>query len=304
MTPQTPSEVWGVKPIEWDAFWSHESQAEGWLMEPVVAAGRQTAIYSTAKIGKSLLSLDISAAGSTGRSSLGQPAQDPIDVVYLDLEMTEADLRERLGDLGYGPDDDLSRLHYYSLPALPPLDTDVGGEIVVDLARRAGAQLVVVDTMARVVSGDENSADTYRDFYRFTGSRLKQMGVALLRLDHQGKDPSHGARGSSAKDDDLDIVFRLSAVDATTLKLTRTRSRVPWVPSEVTVTRRDAPFLQHVLAHDVVLAGTEEVVQLLDQLEVAIDASAAGALQVLKAAGHGKRKALVLAALKARRVGR
>ena len=301
MTLKSPSETWGVNPIDWDAFWSQESPTEEWLIEPVVAAGRQTAIYSTAKTGKSLLSLDISAARSTGRSSLGQPPQDPIGVVYLDLEMTEADLRERLGDLGYGPDDDLSRLHYYSLPTLPSLDTDLGGEIVVDLARRAQAQLVVVDTMARVVSGDENSADTYRNFYRFTGSRLKQAGIALLRLDHQGKDPAQGARGSSAKDDDLDIVFRLSTVDATTLKLARTRSRIPWVPSEVMVTRREEPFLRHVLAHDAVPAGTQEVVQLLDELEVPDDASAAMAVQALKGAGHGKRKQLVLAALKVRR---
>jgi hypothetical protein len=301
MTIETPSEMWGVKPIDWDAFWSEESPAEDWLIEPFVAGGRQTAIYSTAKTGKSLLSLDVSAARSTGRSFLGQSAQDPIGVVYLDLEMTEADLRERLGDLGYGPEDDLSRLHYYSLPTLPSLDTDLGGEILVDLAKRADAQLVVVDTMARVVSGDENSADTYRNFYRFTGARLKQAGIALLRLDHQGKDPAQGARGSSAKDDDLDIVFRLSSVDHSTLKLTRTRSRIPWVPSEVMVTRREEPFLRHVLSHDTVPAGTHEVVQLLDQLEVPADASGAMAVQALKAAGQGKRKALVLAALKARR---
>jgi hypothetical protein len=304
VTLETQSETWGVNPIDWGAFWSQESPAEEWLIEPVVAAGRQTAIYSTAKTGKSLLSLDISAARSTGRSSLGQSAQDPIGVVYLDLEMTEADLRERLGDLGYGPHDDLSRLHYYSLPTLPSLDTDLGGEIVVDLARRAEAQLVVVDTMARVVSGDENSADTYRNFYRFTGSRLKQAGIALLRLDHQGKDPSQGARGSSAKDDDLDIVFRLSTVDATTLKLTRTRSRIPWVPSEVMVTRREEPFLRHVLSHDTFPAGTQELVRLLDELEVPDDASSAMAVQALKAAGHGKRKQLVLAALKVRKVRR
>ena len=63
-----------------------------------------------------LACVDIVAAAATGRSVLGQLARDPIRILYIDLEMTEADLRERLTDLGYGPDDDLSNLAYYQLP--------------------------------------------------------------------------------------------------------------------------------------------------------------------------------------------
>ena len=36
------------------------------------------------------------ACAAMGRSILGHLAKDPIDVMYVDLEMTEADLRERL----------------------------------------------------------------------------------------------------------------------------------------------------------------------------------------------------------------
>ena len=107
-----------------------------------------------------------------GRFSVTQP-KTRSNVMYMDHEMTEADLRERLSDLGYGPDDDLSRLNYYQLPELPGLDRDVGGEVLVSTAVARGVQLVVVDTMARAVQGAESDADTYRAFYWHTGRRLK-----------------------------------------------------------------------------------------------------------------------------------
>jgi hypothetical protein len=295
-----PADKW-VKPIDWAIFWASESPAEDWLLEPIVAAGRQTAIYSKAKIGKSLLALDIAAAGATGRSVLGYPARDPIVILYVDLEMTEADLRERLTDLGYGPDDDLSRLHYYQLPNWPSLDGEIGGEILTSLAIARGAALVVVDTMARAVAGEENSADTYRNFYRHTGRILKAAGVALLRLDHQGKDDAQGQRGSSAKDDDLDVVFRLTQLDARTLELTRTRSRIPWVAAKLSIVRHEEPVLCHLVSADAVPAGTFDCITALDELDVPLDATAATALATLRRADRGARKQVVLAALKHRR---
>jgi Fe2+ transport system protein FeoA len=44
------------------------------------------------------------------------------------------DLRERLEGFGYGPDDDLSLLHYALLPTIDPLDTELGAAYVVDAA--------------------------------------------------------------------------------------------------------------------------------------------------------------------------
>jgi len=300
-SPPSAAAVAMLTPIDWPDFWSSDVAEDEWLIEPIVARGRQTAIYSMAKTGKSLLALNVAASAAVGRSILGHEAKGPIDVMYVDLEMTEADLRERLTDLGYGPDDDLSRLHYFQLPELPGLDRDVGGEILVATALAKKVQLVIIDTMARAVQGGENDADTYRGFYWYTGRRLKAAGVALLRLDHQGKDAALGQRGSSAKVDDVDIVFKLTQLDAKTLKLTRTHTRVPWVPAEVTIVREESPVLHHVWADDFVPAGTHDAIVALDELEVPLDASAETALATLRRAGRGQRKAVVLAALKARR---
>jgi RecA-family ATPase len=235
---------WGLAPIDWAAFWDKDAELADWAIEPLVPAGRCTAIYADAKVGKSLLALDMAAASATGRSVLGQDATEPVTVLYLDLEMTDADLRERLSDLGYGPEDDLSRLVYLQLPTLPGLDSDLGGELLVELAQRHAVTIVVIDTMARAVAGEENSADTYRYFYRHTGRRLKSAGIAVLRLDHQGKDAALGQRGSSAKDDDLDVVFKFTSDAGNNLLLARTRSRIPWVPAEVAIKRYEEPRLR------------------------------------------------------------
>jgi len=154
--------------------------------------------------------------------------------------------------------------------------------------------------MASLTGGPEKDSDTYRDFYRHTGSLLKEREVALLRLDHSGKDRSKGQRGSSAKADDVDVVFFLTVEDST-LRLRRTHSRVPWVPAEVALSRVAEPVLHHEVTSDGFKKETIDVARLLDSLEVPIDASAGVAMGALREAGEGKRKALVLDALKLRR---
>src|SRR5215207_7410755 len=68
--------------------------------------------------------------------------------------------------------------------------------------------------MSRAVAGEENSADTLRNFNRHTGSLLKRHGNTWWRADHSGKDPTKGARGTSAKNDDVDIVWQLNRTES------------------------------------------------------------------------------------------
>lgn len=258
----------GPHPIRWPEFWGREHVGEDWLVHPILPRGRQVALWARHKTGKSLLTLEVAAALAVGRGCLSQAAGEPIDVVYLDMEMTEDDLRERLEDLGYGPDDDLARLHYYLLPSLPALDTEAGGRALHAIADRHEAKAVVIDTMARVVAGDENDADTYRDFYRCTGMGLKARGISVLRLDHGGKDPTKGQRGSSSKGDDVDVVWQLRPLDSG-LELKKDVSRMAWVPEKVVMQRTEGP-LRHIVTEGAgYAAGTKEVAEAM--LELGVD---------------------------------
>lgn len=288
-------------PIDWPTFWAKDHTAEDWLVEPLLPMGRMTAVWAARKAGKSLLSLEVAAALATGRPILGRRRSQSVHVAYFDLEMTEADLYERLEDMGYGPEDTLTHLHYYLLPSLPPLDTAEGGAAIEAIVHRDQATVAVFDTMARVVQGDENESTTYRAFYQHTGLRLKMAGVTGLRLDHSGKDPLKDARGSSAKGDDIDLGWELRIGDDGAVILTRKLSRVSWVPASVTLRRHDEP-LRHTLANGRAWpAGTSDVVEALERLGVPVTASYSSANTALKADGDGCRKQLLLAALKYRR---
>lgn len=286
--------------IIWSDFWKKERVDEEWLIEPLIPRGRQVAIWATHKTGKSLITLEMVAAVAAGQPCLGRGAVPPIRVVYLDLEMTDDDLYERLEDLGYGAEIDMENLYYYLLPSLPPLDTPQGASALREIVERHQPQLVVLDTMARVVAGDENSADTYRAFYRHTGQALKTAGVGVVRLDHGGKAPEQGQRGSSAKGDDVDVVWRLTETESGLL-FSREASRIAWIPSQVFVTRELEP-LRHVLAARAWPAGTQSLALELDALDLPLDISRQRARQALKEAGIPVRNEVLGKALQYRRM--
>src|SRR5699024_6188201 len=79
-----------------------------------------------------------------------------------------------------------------------------GGGQLLDLVDQHAPDLVVIDTVSRFIDGPENDADTWLALYRNSLVALKARGVAVIRLDHTGKDEDRGARGSSAKSSDVD----------------------------------------------------------------------------------------------------
>lgn len=286
--------------VDWEALYAREAGDVEWVAEPVVPAGRAGALYAPAKEGKSLLVQYMAGRVSTGWEPFSDRPIAPISTLYLDYEMTEDDLLERVESMGFAACALKGHLHYALLPSLAPLDTREGGEELLELVRYVGARWVIIDTAGRALSGAENEADTVRAYYMHTGRLLKADGVATLRTDHAGKDQTLGQRGSSAKNDDVDLVWKLRATDDG-VKLTRTHSRVGWVPPEVVLHRRDDP-LSYRLASGGWPAGTRDVADLLDKLDVPLDGSRRAAERALRGAGEvGRRHEVVSAALKYRR---
>jgi hypothetical protein len=278
--------------VDWPEFWARETAEEEWIAWPLVPVGRQVALYARAKVGKSWISLNVAAAIATGRPIFGRPPGRRRHVAYFDWEMTVDDLFERLDQFGYDEDDDLSHFHYALQPDLPALNTPAGAKMILERCVEVEAEVAFIDTLGRAISGEENSADSYRDFARTTGVVLKRRGVAVIRTDHAGKSHEAGQRGSSAKDDDVDIVYRLEQVEDG-WKLTRTFARVGWAPAHVhiqrqtdeeetvtfTIATRDDPSFP---------VGTKELANELDAIGVTADMGRPTAMKRYKAAfGHG-----------------
>jgi hypothetical protein len=188
-------------------------------------------------------------------------------------------------------------LHYFSFPDLPPLDTSAGGRKLALQAEIYQPQLIVFDTISRLVEGREDSADTWRNLYNHTMVPLRRQGRAVLRLDHQGHDSSRGARGSSAKRDDVDVAWIMKR-SGNKITLMCDNGRGLSHPEKLMLTRSAAPT-----SHLLVVAGDKqtECVAALNLLGVPLDSTRDDAAAMLRSKGYGYANVVVGAALKARR---
>jgi 5S rRNA maturation endonuclease (ribonuclease M5) len=291
--------------IDWHELWADEEDEE-YVHHPLVPRRRLIAIYSPPKIGKSLITLELAAAISCGQTVLGHTPTKRWRVLYVDFENDpRGDIRTRLQDMGYKPDD-LTHLDYLSFPSLSHLDSERGGLELLAAINAYDSEFVVIDTISRAVGGEENSNDTWLDFYRHTGLKLKQAGVSLLRLDHTGKDEGKGQRGGSAKSGDVDAVWRLTKITDEHFRLECTDARFQLDVKSLHLTRQSDP-LRHTV--DNLSAVTEReakiahIVDLANEAGLPADAPREDIQKLAKAHGIKARTTLYAEVVKRRRNG-
>ena len=270
--------------LDWQKLWEDQTEEE-WIVEPLLARRRLVALYSAPKVGKSLLMLEIAANIASGKEVLGAKPPEPIRTLYVDFENDpHGDVRERLRAMGFTPGD-LGNLCYLSFPNLGKLDTERGARELLAAVKHYGCEVVVIDTVSRSVEGDENENDTWLAFYRHTGLALKREQVALIRLDHAGKDEKKGQRGGSAKSGDVDAVWRMSLAGEDTFDLTCEAQRFPIAANRLTIRRTEDLHLRHEVVSNPSKDRHERLLAELMRLEVDPEISASNATHLLRAAG-------------------
>jgi hypothetical protein len=216
-----------------------------WLVEKFWPVDAHLHIFASPKTGKSLLSLWVAANLALGKDAFTGEAIKRHRVAYVDNEMTEMDLQERLIDMALPFEELEGWLLYFSYPSLPPMDTELGGLETLAMMQHYESQVLILDTLSRVVRGEENSNDTYRNFYAYTGRLLKANNISLARLDHAGHDPKK-SRGASAKADDVDLVYglerRANKDDAPGYRLIRTHARMGGISETIELLLTDEPI--------------------------------------------------------------
>ncbi|MFA5677387.1 MAG: AAA family ATPase [Pseudomonas sp.] len=85
-------------------------------------------------------------------------------------------------------------------------------------------QLIVIDTLARNFSGDENSAGDISKFINHLDEIRFRWGASVLIVHHSGKNPGRGSRGSTALTGAVDAEYeftrdRDAAIRVTNLKM-------------------------------------------------------------------------------------
>lgn len=288
----------GFEPLDWSGL--DQLEAATPVIPGLLNEGESGALIGQAECGKSLLMLDVAVSLALGKPVLGQPAMKPMPVMYVDMENPVVEVRERVRRMGYSLSDiGSSLLHYFTFPDLPPLDTNAGGQTLALACQRFEPKLIVLDTISRMVEGKEDSADTWQNMYVHTMVPLRRQNRAVLRLDHQGHDSSRGARGSSAKRDDVDVAWIMKR-EGSKVTLSRHKGRSLAHPDEVVLVRHSAPT-----CHLPMVAGrggrVDECVDALNHLHVPIDWTRDEAGVELRANNYKFGNDIVGAALRMRR---
>lgn len=269
-------------------FWHPKDPV--WFIPQVALEGQVASIYSAGGLGKSLLLQDV-VLGLTHR---GRVFGEPVDrqpVLYLDRENSMYGLSKRLISMGF-IDTEIPLLHYSLLGQWPPLDSVRGGMALLREVQRTGAKFVVIDTLSKVVEGDENDNDTWNGLHSHTMVYLKRAGITVMQLDHTGKDEDRGQRGGSSKQNNADVVWHLKW-SGSYVSLVNKKDRDGLYKKKLTLERQTVPVLEHRFLTEIAEAATRhiqhvdkvsDIREMLDGLNVPLEFGRDRARKLLKQA--------------------
>lgn len=266
-----PSEVGGLATVDWEPFWTEPLDVPEWLVHPLVLVARTTNFHAAAGEGKSELVLYLMVLA----------ALRGVRVLWLDREMTKGDLRERLEEMGFGPGTDLSNLDYVFYPDLPPLDTPEGGDALAWAMQERHHDVAVLDSLSKFIEGDEIDNQTHTNMFIHTTQKLRVAGRALLAIDHMGKDQEKGARGGSAKKDNVDLHLALERT-AMGARIFVKKKRHSWIAERYDIHRGANPLRYEVVGAAELPAGVHALVKTLDDLDVPLDAGRPAVQSILR----------------------
>ena len=177
-----------------------------WLSEKGTAM-----IYSPRGVGKTLLGLSTGYAVASGGNLLGWPASEPRRVLYIDGEMTAAEMQRRLAAIVAGFKGEAAPDYFRMLSAdvteggLPDLATPEGQRVFDDAI--GDAELTMLDNISTLCrSGKENEAEGWQAVQDWALAH-RRAGRSLVFVHHAGKGGNQ--RGTSKREDVLDTVIAL-----------------------------------------------------------------------------------------------
>lgn len=182
------------------------------LLAPWLLTQSLSMIHAWRGIGKTHVALGIAYAVATGGSFLTWSAPQPRRVLYVDGEMPGAALRDRLKGMIEADERDFdpSYLKIVTPDAqdgpMPDLATTEGQHLVEQAA--TDVDLIILDNISTLCrsAGPENDAESWRGPQEWA-LRMRRAGKAVLFIHHSGK--GGGQRGSSKREDTLDVVINL-----------------------------------------------------------------------------------------------
>jgi hypothetical protein len=197
-------------------FMARKFEPRPYYLKPWLRAGALSMIYAARGIGKSFLCISIALA-ITRQLQIGnwQPGE-PAPVLYLDGEMAAEELQNRIRLLSIGLPPEIAPLHILSAEDMqlqgwpvPKLTDSKWREALHSYLKTQNIyRVLILDNIASLAPGlDENDKSQWDEINQFLLS-LRWLGIAVVLVHHAGK--SGDQRGTSGREDNLDVVIRLS----------------------------------------------------------------------------------------------
>jgi hypothetical protein len=186
-----------------------------WAVPGLIAEGA-TLLAGAPKAGKSWFALDLAVAAASGGQALGRVNVKAGPVLYLALEDTGRRLQARLAKV-LGPDDAPEGLILATRCKPLPLGGDA--DISVWLKHHHGAQLVIIDVLARVRGPSSRDIPPYEaDYHALARAKAiaDEHGVPFVVVHHTRKaagedfiDTISGTHGLAAAADSILVLKRI-----------------------------------------------------------------------------------------------
>lgn len=182
-----------------------------YYIDGLLRPGGRLALVAAKKMGKSLMAMDLGLHLAEGKEYLGFTTR-PCNVLYVNFEIAEEKLMERLQDLQIINGFESSRFKAITLHEGFALDH--GPEELADLLDHCEAELefpvevLILDPRMKLIARDENQ---YSVLAAFCGSLDYLMGhyagLAVIIVHHEGKGTTGSGRGHSVFDGWVDTTM-------------------------------------------------------------------------------------------------
>ncbi len=171
-----------------------------WLIEGLIPTRSLVLLSAAPKLGKSFLALDIMTSLSSGVKAFDQfNVNQTGGSLYIALEDSPSIVRDRLEAFSIAKEVSFESLNVNVVTdQILQLDQPDGRKALEASIKATQPKLVVIDNLARIHSGNENSAKAMGELFEFFQLLKRKYATTILVVCHAGKETK--IRGSSQID--------------------------------------------------------------------------------------------------------
>jgi hypothetical protein len=208
----------GLDVIALEAFMSQQLAPREMVLDPIIATRSLCLLFAHRGIGKTMVAFNIAWAVACGRRFLRWSAPKSRRVLYVDGEMPQQLLQERIRTMIASSDVRPPAADYFRLLSLDRQELGVSinlsrreHQIEIEKIIETGVEFVIFDNISTLVNGGpENDAVSWDEMQQWL-LQLRRRGVTVLLIHHSGR--GENARGTSKREDVLDTVIKLIRPD-------------------------------------------------------------------------------------------